>query len=338
MNLQDSIKTKELTDTELVIYKMIKAKKEVSRDLQEVSQKLLSYRRQLQELLQLPLIKQRTDEWYEARKTRLTASDLDEATKDNNNRLAMKKAGVTEDTINYTTMAPLKWGTMFEPMAIRSYSQERDDIPVHEFGLIKHPFLDNFGASPDGINDLGIMIEIKCPYSRDIIDNSIPYKYYMQIQGQLAVCQLEQCDYIECDFETFVSVTRYKEVIDPDEKTKHGIIAEYKNRETDEFEYIYSREYTRPADAAADIEEKMKAFASTRPDILFIKLTPWRLKHINVQRVGFDKELWETTVPKITGFWNKVVAYKENKTDVPAKAPKAAKKTTKYVFISDEDS
>ena len=244
-------------------------------------------------------------------------------------------------------MAPLKWGTMFEAMAIRSYSQGREDIPVHEFGLIKHPFLDNFGASPDGINDLGIMIEIKCPYSRDIIDNSIPYKYYMQIQGQLAVCQLEQCDYIECDFETFESVTRYMELIDPDEKTKHGIIAEYKNRQTDEYEYMYSREYSRPSDAAADIEEKMKAFASERTDILFIKLTPWRLKHINVQRVSFDKDLWEATIPKITGFWNKVVAYKENKTDnnvqMPAThdkpvKPAKNKKTTKYVFISDEDS
>ena len=304
MNIQDSTKTKELTDTELSIYRFIKSQKtNYQNDAipDSRTQKLLSYIQQLNKLLELPLIKQRTTEWYEARKTRLTASDLDEAIKHSNDRLAMKKAGILEDTTNYNTWAPLKWGTMFEAMAIRSYSQERDDIAVHEFGLIKHPTLENFGASPDGINDLGIMIEIKCPYSRTIIDNSIPSKYYKQIQGQLVVCELEECDYVECDFQIYDNIPLYIED-NKDTKTRHGVIAEYKNRETEEYEYIYSEKYLTASDAADDINNKI--MACINHNLLFLKVTPWKLRKMNVQRVTFDKDLWTNTVPKITEFWN----------------------------------
>lgn len=37
---------------------------------------------------------------------------------------------------------------------------------IYEFGLMKNPHHDFFGASPDGISELGVMLEIKCPYKR----------------------------------------------------------------------------------------------------------------------------------------------------------------------------
>ena len=64
-------------------------------------------------------------------------------------------------------------------------------------GLIIHNQYKHIGASPDGISDLGIMLEIKCPFKRKI-DGAIPEQYWMQIQGQLEVCDLEECDYLEC--------------------------------------------------------------------------------------------------------------------------------------------
>ena len=162
-------------------------------------------RKILFELIKIPEVKQRTEEWFEARKTRLTASDLCDAIKKTNvsNVLAKKKAKIVIDTINYNAIPALKWGTMFEEMAARCYSQSNNNIKIYDFGLICDSKNEHFGASPDGINELGIMIEIKCPYSRKIIDNVIPEKYKLQIQGQLAVCNLNECDYVECKFETF---------------------------------------------------------------------------------------------------------------------------------------
>jgi putative phage-type endonuclease len=299
MLIKNSHETKLLTDKDLAIYKKLKTVKDVER-----MQQLRIYQEKLSELLKLPIIKQRTHEWYEARKTRLTASDLQDAIVDNNIKLAKKKAGIIQDNTKYATIAPLKWGTMFEPMASRCYSQERDNIIVYEFGLLVDPNSEHFGASPDGINDLGIMIEIKCPYSRKIIDNSVPHKYYMQMQGQLAVCGLKECDYIECDFATYDDIDKY--VNDQNNtKNRHGIIAEYKNTKTEEYEYLYSNADLKGSDALADINQQMAA-KEDKEDIIFMKLTPWRLQNMNVQRVMFDENLWKQVVPKIEAFWQKV--------------------------------
>ena len=49
------------------------------------------YRDELNILLQLPLMKQRSNEWFEARKTRLTASDLYDAIKGGNVSIKLAK-------------------------------------------------------------------------------------------------------------------------------------------------------------------------------------------------------------------------------------------------------
>jgi len=103
------------------------------------------------------MIEQRTKEWHEARDSRLTASDLYDAIKKNNNsdKIAKKKAKILVDNINYNAVPALKWGTMFEPMATRCYSQLNNNIKVYDFGLILDNSNPHFGASPDGINEYG---------------------------------------------------------------------------------------------------------------------------------------------------------------------------------------
>lgn len=291
---------------------------------------LQKYKQQLQKLKKLPFVKQRSDEWFALRKNRLTASDLDEALKTNNIRLAKKKAGVTKDTTNYTGIPALKWGVMFEPMATRCYSQSNDDIQIEEFGLIPHTTLEHFGASPDGINDMGIMIEIKCPYTREIIDNNILEKYYMQIQGQLAVCELHECDFVECDFQVFSSPYKYVDAMVNDYQNPtihHGIIAEYKNKETGEYEYLYSEAGLKASDAFNDINKKVYE-THKHQHLEFEKFTPWRLEKMNIQRITFDEELWRDICPKINAFWDKVEECKS----MPVEEPKRKK----IMFIDDD--
>lgn len=321
-NLKDHEITKKLNKLDLLLYKLIKNNinlndsSELSEYFKEYSNehienrinKLKKYMAQLEELKKLPFVKQRTDEWFELRKNRLTASDLEDAIKGNNIRLAKKKAGVIRDNVNYNEIPALKWGTMFESMASRCYSQECGNIDISEFGLIADKNLEHFGASPDGINDMGIMIEIKCPYSREIIDNSIPEKYFTQIQGQLAVCDLEECDYIECEFKTFDSPYVYIDYVVNDLldiNYNHGIIAEYKNK-NGEYVYLYSDENLKASKAFDNINKKIYENSENK-DLVFIKLTPWILKKINIQRVLFDFENWNNNIKnKIISFWEKV--------------------------------
>lgn len=330
--------TQQLTQLELSLYRSIVENRDYDIDRFEYFDnnfvknrhaKMQANMQQLHKLKQIPYMKQRSAEWYEARKSRLTASDLEDAIKVNNLRLAKKKAEVIKDTTNYAIIPPLKWGTMFEPMAIRCYSQERDNIEIADFGLLLDDTLEHFGASPDGINSMGVMVEIKCPYTREIIDDSIPSKYYMQMQGQLAVCKLDECDYIECDFKTFESVHIYIDIMFNEHNNSrlyHGVIAEYMNQ-NNEYQYLYSGANLTAQEAYDDIKKQMQNIDT---NLCFKKLTPWRLEKINVQRVQFDEELWKATVPKIEQFWNKVEECKS----LPVEEVVAKRKIT---FIEEED-
>jgi len=338
MNLLNHSNTNDLISFEFLLYQTIKSgdiilhshPKFTSEYIQERKNKMIKHIEILDELKKLPFIKQRTPEWFEARKSRLTASDLYEAIKENNLRLAKKKANVIKDNTNYATIPALKWGTMFELMASRCYSYENNKININEFGLILDKNQDHFGASPDGINDMGVMIEIKCPYSREIIDGNIPEKYYMQIQGQLAVCQLEFCDYIECDFKIYDTEVTYIENILNNKNIKyHGVIAEFYDTNLNEYEYLYSDPDMEPIYACQNIRNKVAAKLYT-DGLIFKKFTYWYLNKINIQRITFDENLWKTCISNINEFWEKVEECKL----LPCEE---VKQKQKYVFIEDDD-
>jgi putative phage-type endonuclease len=245
----------------------------------------------LDELLKKPLIKQRSPEWFKLREDRLTASDLHDAIKNPTSLAKKKLKGITFIS---SAIPALKWGTMFEAMAIRIYSNMKD-IKIHEFGLIINDDIENFGASPDGITEEGVMIEIKCPYSRKIIDGNIPEKYYYQMQGQLAVCKLNKCDYIECEFVTYEEEDEYlSEIKDIDNNYKHGIIAQKK--EGKEYIYHYSKENQNGEENINEMNKYEEEGFS---------FNYWKLKTINIQEVNFDKENWDNVIT------NKIKTYTE---------------------------
>ena len=194
---------------------------------------------------------------------------------------------------------------MFEDMAQRCYSQ-KNNIDVHEFGLLNNEKISHFGASPDGITDIGIMVEIKCPYSRKIKENFIPEKYYYQIQGQLAVCELNECDYIECDFKIIDTDYEYIDYVNENNlgKKNHGIIAEYFDNIADEYYYIYSDALLTAEETIVNINKQM--LLQDNKDKKFCKLSRWVLNEMYIQRVFYNEKLWHEILPKIQEFWNKV--------------------------------
>jgi putative phage-type endonuclease len=251
----------------------------------------------LKTLLEKPLIKQRTPEWFKLRENRLTASDLYDAV---HNPKSLAKKKVKNVSFNSGAIPSLKWGTMFEEMASRIYSNI-NNVKIHEFGLIINDNIPNFGASPDGITENGVMIEIKCPYSRKIENGKIPEKYLYQIQGQLAVCNLTDCDYVECEFECYNNQEEYlNNILDINENYKHGIIAEKKEKSN--FIYNYSGNNQTS-------EENINEMTKYKNDGW--KLNYWKLKLINIQQVEFDKNKWDNHITnKINQF---IEIYNEEK-------------------------
>ena len=110
-------------------------------------------------------------------------------------------------TTSVNTQSPLHWGVKYEPVTAMIY-QKRLNAELGEFGCIQHrehPFI---GASPDGIvvtrdhPAYGRMLEIKNVVNREI--NGIPsMAYWIQMQVQMEVCNLEECDFVETVFKEY---------------------------------------------------------------------------------------------------------------------------------------
>lgn len=232
----------------------------------------------LNKLKEQPLIKQRTEEWFKLRENRLTASDLYDAV---HYPSTLIKKKLKNTSFNSYSIPALRWGCMFESIASNIYAYI-NSTKINEFGLLINDNIKDFGASPDGITDEGIMIEIKCPYSREIKNKVIPDKYYYQMQGQMAVCELDICDYIECKFKTFENEEEYIQKVKDIDKYKHGIIIDYKNGN-----YKYST-FNNSYDMNIDEINKIN---DNNDNIIY-----WILEIINVQRIKFDEKLWNNKI------------------------------------------
>lgn len=149
---------------------------------------------------------QRTNEWFELRHNLLTASDIGKlcGSVAKKNGLIYEKCKplvIQEISSNVNTQSPMHWGNKYEPVSILLY-EERFSTKIEEFGCIKHRFIDYLAASPDGINcdktnlRYGRMIEVKNIVNREI--DGIPSQdYWIQMQIQMEVCDLDECDFIE---------------------------------------------------------------------------------------------------------------------------------------------
>ena len=276
---------------DLILYKKKELKYKQSSNfsleqLEERYNQIKSYRKQLKKLKNVPKIEQRTEEWYKARSGIITASNFYDAMNQTRSFI-VKKA--RNDTSNHFSIA-CEWGTKYEPIACDIYKHLHSNINVYDFGLILDDKIDCIGASPDGITDLGVMVEIKCPYSRDITDKKISNQYWCQIQGQLAVCKLKECDFSQFKFkeinnkEDFIEQSKLHDY--------YGIIV------NDNGKYVYSTLGTCNDDMLSVLASVMNIEGEHQY---------WIMETYNIQRVCFDKDFWDKNMlPSLLDCWEKI--------------------------------
>jgi putative phage-type endonuclease len=148
---------------------------------------------------------QRTEEWFEQRAGKVTASRVSDV-------IAKTKSGYSASRANYLAQlvaerltgkpaesysnAAMEWGTVTEPYARAAY-ESKADVLVDEVGFVLHPSIEFSGASPDGlVGDVGLL-EVKCPNTATHIDyllgKVVPPKYKPQMAWQLACTKRESC-------------------------------------------------------------------------------------------------------------------------------------------------
>lgn len=275
-------------------------------EVEEIYDKYRRYKSQKQQVKFLKMVHQpvqRTTPWYEMRKGMITASDIaavvGECPYGNDRKVLLKKAGLSKDefTGNFST----EWGVKYEPMACAIY-QLRTKSHINEFGLLPHysnfqpqdEFLQPItflGASPDGIRDDGIMLEIKCPTSREI--TGIPPRYYwVQMQIQMECCNLDLCHFLECKFTEYAMEDDFLAHIGDDDQEK-GVIALHV--ETHVYEYLFPL-----PSKIADIKKWCDEHRSCT-------LTYFELEKYSCVDVRRDTEWFHRVFPKIRNFWREVL-------------------------------
>ena len=237
---------------------------------------LKSYILRLEELKALPVIVQRSDEWFAARNTMISASDVAQAIgkgKFGTVNDFYKKKCAYEDTPFDAACPPLKHGCMYESVCCSIY-EKRNSTKVFDFGVLRHPIIPHIGASPDGITSEGILLEIKAPYRRKIT-GEVPEQYAYQVQFQLAVCDLQECDFAEFEMSEFNSMEHFLEERRSFGRNETGIIGEIRVR--DEFKYFYGE-----VDGSDDYyREWMQQMRANNVTLFHF----WHLEKYNVVRI-----------------------------------------------------
>lgn len=175
-------------------------------------------------------MEQRTPEWYAARLGKVTASRVADV-------MAKTKTGYSASRNNYMAQlicerltgkptdtfsnAAMQRGTELEPMA-RSFYEVKNDLLVIESGLVVHPEIESFGASPDGLVEGVGLVEIKCPNTWTHIETLKSGKpkseYITQMQAQMACTGREWCDFVSFDDRLPDDLAYFQTRIERDEK------------------------------------------------------------------------------------------------------------------------
>lgn len=151
---------------------------------------------------------QKSQEWFEKRWNMVTASDI-AAIFEEHPFMTKKQLLVNKcEPLKIETNSYLEWGNIFEKVALDLYKKLCVVSNVYEVGCIQHPTYNFLGASPDGILSTGKLLEIKCPKTRKI-SNDVPRYYWIQMQIQMEVCNLNECDFFQCEFEQYDNETEY---------------------------------------------------------------------------------------------------------------------------------
>ena len=270
-------------------------------------------------LLSIPQPAQRTEEWYQFRNEHITASNAWKAlgTQSTKNQLIFEKCQpINREKFSSLNETPMSWGHKYEPLTAKLY-EERNNTKISDFGCIPHQTYPFLAASPDGIvtgiNNYGRMIEIKNVVSREI--TGIPKKdYYIQMQLQMEVCDLDECDFIETKFTEFESEHEYFN--DMTENVKGVIIVFIKEND---FFYKYMPFELHNVDDG--LKNEWIENAMLDETLVWLKNIYWKLDVYSCILVKRQKEWFLKAIPQLEEIW-RIIVEERTSGDFSKRAPK----------------
>ena len=266
----------------------------------------------LTKYMSTPQLEQRSKEWFEFRRSGLSASDIWKAVDSQSmqNSLIYSKCKPMNMKLSKSTNITTAFhnGHLFEPLSIMHYEFDFNTI-VGEFGCMAHKDYKYLLASPDGINikegneRYGRMVEVKNPTTREL--TGIPKKeYWIQMQLQMEVWDFEECDFLETVFKQYDTFEEY--LADGDSVTRtannkrKGIIIRFYDGEQPIYKYppvdISKEEFNSWYDKTLDESTNLE----------FVCKIYWYLHDYSCVLVPRNKKWFNHVQPKLKSIWNTI--------------------------------
>jgi putative phage-type endonuclease len=291
---------------------------------------------------------QRTKEWYEFRQNLITASNAYKAfeNQSSKNQLIYEKCQPLTQNINVTKLdengdiisqhvedqnlvkmvninTTLHWGQKYEPLSVMLYEYNYN-THIDDFGCIKHDKYSFLGASPDGINvdknssRYGRMLEIKNIVNREI--DGIPKKeYWIQMQLQMEVCNLNECDFLETQFVEYDSYSDYINDGETSNATSNGkmkgLIMYFHEKEgKPHYEY-------RPLSISSEEESEKweQEIMDKHQNMTWIRNYYWKLEQYSCVLVLRNNIWFQKNIHELEELWE--IVLKERETGYEHRAP-----------------
>jgi len=284
-------------------------------------------REKVRGLKMMPQIPQRSQAWFENYSKVLTASEFSALFALNKRRKDLvyskahpprEMAGPFRHACPTDEMNAIGWGIRFESV-VKQILEAKDNCKVYEPGRIQHSTNTRLAASPDGIieesrlpHQLGRLVEIKCPYSR-AIGKEIPSDYWIQMQIQMEVTDVDECEYIEVNLVS--KKANQTEPLDLSGTTYTGTVYLLKQNVVDgepfDYKYLYGN---LGSSEVPPIPEGYK----------LVETIPWGLKTWHRKLVQRDRAWYQGTLGWQEAFWSDVEAVKKGEQiNQPASKPTA---------------
>lgn len=285
-------------------------------------------KKQLSYLRKLYQPEQRTTDWYKYRYNLITASNAYKAidNESNKNSIILEKCKplvIHDDNDKMVNVeSPLHWGQKYEPLSVIIY-ESLYNTTIEDFGCIQHNNYTFIGASPDGINSdpkssrYGRMLEIKNIVNREI-DGIPKLEYWVQMQLQMEVCNLNECDFLETRFIEFDNENDFYQDQDKEENSNHTeldyhVILYFHNNITNKPLYIY-----KPLDVCTkkSIQEwECKLMDDkTNEGLIWIRNIYVKLDQLSCVLVQRNKLWFNSIVSEMTEVWNTIEYEREHGT------------------------
>ena len=274
------------------------------------------------ELLTRPQTTQHSADWYTERRNRLTASEFSLILTGSRGRLLNQKVDPITAVPERPPQTPVaisqeedgdmvatSWGHRFEPMVRKIYELELAgvDTVCDTLGRFQHKTIPWLSASPDGVVLRGALagrlVEIKSPKTRQP-DDFVPEDYYVQMQVQMEVCDVDAVDFIEAQIDQ-IRTDRLEEQRDIAARCNwKGRIQVYGFLE-DPATWVYR--YSEPVEDLEDI-----VMPATPADLPLLEDSTWWLTGWFPRTVHRNRDWWKNIGwPAAQTFWAEVESIRE---------------------------